>query len=138
MSRAIIVGRGKTSVELSGDFLTRVDNAIRESMPITIAAMEEATSEVMAAALPLWPVKSGTSKRAFREITRIPNPSEVETSIVNDARTRKGFPYAVLIKTRIDYTPWQELVRRPLLDRADEVATKAAGEIAALIGGSGG
>jgi hypothetical protein len=136
VSRAILINRGKATVEISGDLLEAVDRAVRESMPITIAAMEAATAEVLAAARPLWPVKTGRSLAAFREITRLPTPEEIETSILNDAQTRKGIGYAVLIKTRPDYSPWQELVRKPLLDRADSVATQAAAEIAATFGGS--
>ena len=136
MSRAILINRGKATVEISGDLLDAVDRAVRGAMPITIGAMEQATAEVLAAARPLWPVKTGRSLAAFREITRLPTPEEIETSIINDAMTRKGFPYAVVIKTRPDYSPWQELVRKPLLDRADDVATQAAAEIAAAFGGS--
>lgn len=136
--RPILVNRGKATVEITGDLLDALDRALRQSMPITIDAMERATADVLTNALPLWPVKTGASKRAFREITRLPSAEEVETSIINDASTRKGVAYAVLIKTRPDLSPWQEYVRKPLLAKAETVATEAAKEIAAVLGGSGG
>ena len=133
MGRTIKYGKGRNSVELTGEIRDWVDKAIRAAQPQAIAAIEQALEGVQDHARADWPVRAKNSKdsRGLIKIGLRVLPSSVEGFIENRA------PYAWAIKAgRRSTTSVQPgkriavaLIWRPLKAKADGVAKEIARRI---------
>ena len=130
-------GKGRGSVELSGELKAMVETLLQEAAPIAVAALKEELEPIATQARKKWPTRqprygrSLDSKDKVEMGIRVIPPATIEGYISNDAQ------YAWAIKAgRQSDTPVAEgqrvadvLIWKPVQKKASSVAKKIADEM---------
>ena len=91
MARTLVYREGGVEVEITGDLLDLVDEAMSGAQREVMEAFEAEMDAIEAQAKFQWPVRSGTSRDSFLVVTRL-TPDTVETVLKNTA------PYAYKVR----------------------------------------
>lgn len=134
MGRRLKYRSGKASVELSGEIRDAIERALEQVAPRTLAVLDDATSSVVEAARPQWPVKTGLSQKTLTNFVRVSRTS-IEGVVENPAwkRGKRGKDYYAYMINR--GATWKKLCENPTLDKVEDVAQAVAEEAAALLEG---
>ena len=108
-------GDRQFSIELDDYTESMLRGAIEQAAPGLVAEMERTTAAVVESARAGWPVKTGRSRDGLTAIVRLEDEKIVGVVYSSEL-------YGYMIKRKDGKSPWQELVRKPSLGVAMELA----------------
>lgn len=131
--RRIKVARGGISVEVDDAASELLERAVRAAAPKALEVMEREIDAILDRARAEWPVGRERTARSERgrphsrdlfdlEIRLDPSGPAVEIVVLNRA------DYAYKIKSG-GTSPWQDLIRKPILAAMQRIADECADEI---------
>jgi len=129
----MVYGTGRAQVTISQEHARAFEAVLEGAIPELAATMSLVTEEVVEGALAEWPVKSGFSKR------RLDRGIRIQGTIV-EAFVRNAAKYSYYIRwgldsplgRRVGARVANDLIYKPGLSRADEVASATAEALADL------